>query len=100
MEQVKKEMLLELWREQAKMLGIDPMKVRIEKQKELGREPDLEEEKKALQNEIRKMTAPASKTASTEDCQKIVSEKDLPYMLDRGWRVVATLPSGNVVIEE
>jgi len=100
MEQVKKEMLLEMWREQAKMLGIDPMKVRIEKQKELGREPDMEEEKKALQNEIRKMTVQASKTACAGDCQKIVSEKDLPYMLDRGWRVVATLPSGNVVIEE
>jgi len=100
MERVKKEMLLELWREQARMLGIDPLKVRIERQKELGREPDLEEEKEALQNEIKKMTVQISKKASADDCQKIVSERDLPFMLDRGWRVVATLPSGNVVVEE
>jgi hypothetical protein len=100
MERVKKEMLLELWREQAKMLGIDPLKVRIERQKDLGREPDLIEEKEALQNEIKKMTVTASKTASADDCQKIVSEEDLPYMLDRGWRVVTTLPSGKIIIED
>ena len=31
--------------------------------------------------------------------QKIVSEAELSEHLERGWRVVAALPSGNVVIE-
>jgi len=32
-ERDKKEMLLEMWREQAKMYGIDPMKVKIEEER-------------------------------------------------------------------
>jgi hypothetical protein len=32
-------------------------------------------------------------------CQKIVSEADLAKFLDEGWKVVATLPSGSIVID-
>ena len=32
-------------------------------------------------------------------CQRMVSENDLPKFLGEGWKVVATLPSGNIVID-
>ena len=35
-EQDRKQLLLEMWREQAKLYGIDPMKIKIEKQREDG----------------------------------------------------------------
>jgi len=35
-----------------------------------------------------------------DDCQKIVSEEELPNYLQEGWRVVTALPSGNVIIED
>jgi len=34
-----------------------------------------------------------------EDCQKIVSEDELPKYLDEGWHVSAVLPSGKIVVE-
>jgi hypothetical protein len=50
----KKEMLPEMWREQAKMYGIDPMKVRIEKEGEIRKELSLDEEQRLLTAEIKK----------------------------------------------
>lgn len=39
------------------------------------------------------------KKNENEDCQRIVTEKELPNYLDRGWHVVLTLPSGKIVVE-
>jgi hypothetical protein len=36
--------------------GIDPLRVKIEKQKETGKEPTTDEEIAAIQNEIRKLS--------------------------------------------
>jgi len=47
-ERDKKEMLLEMRREQAKFNGINPMKVKIEKAKELNKDLTLEEDKDLL----------------------------------------------------
>ena len=43
-------------------------------------------------------TGKPRKKREEHDCQRIVSEKELPKYLKRGWRVQAVLPSGNVVI--
>jgi len=55
------------------------MRIRIEKQKELAREPTAEEETKAIQNEIRKLRY------RHNDPKKIIAEKDLPKHLAEGW---------------
>ncbi len=47
-ERDKKVMLVEMWREQAKMYGIDPMKVRIEKEREIGEELSVDDEVELL----------------------------------------------------
>jgi len=36
----------------------------------------------------------------SEDCQRIVTEADLEGYLAEGWRIVAALPSGKIVIEK
>ena len=43
-------------------------------------------------------TGKPKKKREEHDCQRIVSEKELPKYLKRGWRVQAVLPSGNVVV--
>jgi len=34
------------------------------------------------------------------DCQRIVSEQELPTLLAEGWRVSAVLSSGKIVVEK
>ncbi len=60
----KKEMLLEMWREQAELYGIDPMKVKIEKERELKKELTIEEEEEFLKIEIKKWPCPKSTTTA------------------------------------
>ena len=91
-ERMKKEIALEAIRRFAEALGIDPMKVRIEKQRELGREPNPEEEIQAIQNKIKKLRT------GNNDPKKIVNEKELERYLAEGWDVQLILPSGKIII--
>lgn len=70
-EKVRREVALEAIRRFAETFGIESMKVRIEKQKELGRELDADEEIKLLQNELRKLKSWNSNS------KKIISEDKL-----------------------
>jgi hypothetical protein len=68
-EDARKEILLSLWRDQAKMYGIDPMMVRIEKEEILGRKPN--EELEVLQTKIRKLIVSPTNRKEKEDPQII-----------------------------
>jgi len=68
------------------------MRIRIEKQKTLGREPTPGEEIEALQNEIKKQRSGSS------DPKKIIPEEELPEYLAEGWDVQTVLPSGKIVV--
>jgi hypothetical protein len=98
-ERDKKEMLLEMWKAQAKMYGIDPIKVKIEKEKELGEELSLDKELELLTTEIKQITMP--QLTNTKPYQsKIISEKELvPYMED-GWDIVRELSDGRFLIKK
>ena len=74
-------MLLEMWREQAKLYGIDPMKIRIEKQRELGKELSVDEEKQIIQQEIMK------KTQNNRE-HRLVGENELLTYLNQGWELI------------
>jgi hypothetical protein len=93
-EDVKKEVALEAIRRFAEAFGIDPMKVKIEKQKELGRSPDSEEEIQAIQNEIKKMRS------SNNDPQMIIREEELETYLQQGWQFVSILPSQKILVKK
>jgi integrase len=90
----KQEAKLEAIRAFAQALDIDPIHVRIEKQKELRRELTAEEEIGAIQNEIKKMRI------GNDDSKKIIVEKDLPEHLAEGWEIQNVLPSGKIVIRK
>ena len=96
----KKEMLLEMWREQARLYGIDPLKVKIEKQRELRRELGQDEEKEAIRSEIAKFTVHPQKMRMipTNQKTKLVTEEQLTIYLNKGWQLAKELRSGKMLI--
>ena len=99
-EEAKKEMLLTMWREQAKMFGIDPMKVKIEKEKKLGKGLSLDEELKLLTIEIKKLTNPQHNTNGKPYKSRIITENELvPYMED-GWNIIKELSNKRFLIKK
>jgi hypothetical protein len=94
MEDVKQDATLQAIRRFAEVFGVDPMRVRVEKQKTLGRELSGEEEIQAIQNEIKKMRT------REDDPHTIVDEKDLESYLRDGWQFVSVLPSRKILIRK
>lgn len=92
---VKDEAKLEAIRVFAEALGVEPMRVRIEKQKQLGREPNVDEEIQAIQNEIKKL-----RSNPNNDPKMIVGEGELEHCIDDGWDVQTVLPSGKILIKK
>ena len=88
-----KELLLQQWRQQAELYGIDPMKVKFEKEQEVS-ELGADDEIKALQMEIVKRTAPDVQTNGAlskngnDMKHKIVTEDKLVDHLNNGWSLV------------
>jgi hypothetical protein len=83
-----KEILLEMWRQQAKMNGIDPMKVKIERERELGNELSVDEEQELLMNEIKLKMAPQANESEKPYQSKIVAEDDLVPHIEDGWEII------------
>lgn len=99
-ERDRKEMLLEMWREQAKLYNIDPMKVKIEKEKELKKELTIEEEEELLKVEIKKVTMPQSVNNSKPYVSKIIGEDELVPYVEEGWEIVKELNNGKFLIKK
>jgi hypothetical protein len=93
-EDLKKEVALEAIRRFAEAFGINPMSVRIEKQREIGRVLKTDEEILAIQNAIKKMREP------DDDPQIIVPEGELETYLQDGWEFVSVLPSHKILIRK
>jgi hypothetical protein len=93
-EKVRKEAALEAMRAVAASFGIDPMKVRIEKEKEMDRELTSEEEIELIKLEIKKLREPQT------DPQIIVKEEELESHLKDGWHFVSVLPSQRILIRK
>jgi integrase len=98
-EDAKKEMLLSMWRDQAKMYGIDPLKVRIERENLTA-----EEEISAIQAEIKRFIGQALRLRengngnSNHYESKVVAERDLESYLNAGWEFQAQVNKGKVVV--
>jgi hypothetical protein len=93
-EDMKKEVALEAIRRFGEAFGIDPMKIRIERQRELGRTLESDEEIQLITNEIRRLREPR------DDPQILVDESELEQYLLDGWQYVATLPSSKILIRK
>ena len=120
--QNKKEMLLDMWREQAKLYGIDPVKIKIEKQrirKEDNKNSndtnnkiifDIEQETNAIRQEIMKIISSSSSatTTSATEIQKtqqkqydgkiIKNDEQLLHYICQGWEPIKELAQNRVIV--
>jgi hypothetical protein len=85
---VKNEAALAAIRAFAEAYSIDPLRVKIEKQKETGKEPTTDEEIAAIQNEIKKLRAKESEPKT------IVNENELQQYLAKGGMSVQFYQAG------
>ena len=103
-EKNKKEMFLEMWKEQAKMYGIDPMNLKIEKQ----RVTNLDDNKNmidAIQQEILQKINPAIQNNQKQFQSKIVSvnnddNDELLSFIEDGWEPVKELSCNRIIIKK
>ncbi|MEM1547385.1 MAG: site-specific integrase [Candidatus Methanomethylicia archaeon] len=89
-ENIRKQIALEAIRRFAEAFGIDPLKIRIEREKELNRELTVDEEIQLITNMMKKMREGSD--------PKIVKEDELEKYLTNGWDVQTILPSGRILI--
>ena len=82
------------------MYGIDPMKVIIEKERELGKELSLDEEQELLTTEIKKLTMPQLKNNGKPYQSKIICEKELVPYVEDGWEIVRELINGRFLVKK
>ena len=106
----KNEAVTEAVRSFAAALGIDPLKVRIEKQKEIGREPTQKEEVEAIQGQIRKLVTHPFKLKQEDSNHnfnhnnfqryesKLIAEEELLPHLDEGWNIIKELSNGKIIV--
>ena len=118
--QNKKEMLLDMWREQAKLYGIDPVKIKIEKQR-IRKEDnnnnsndtnnkiifDIEQETSAIRQEIMKRISSSATTSATEiqktqqkqyDGKIIKKDDQLLHYICQGWEPIKELAQNRVIV--
>ncbi|NWG37245.1 MAG: hypothetical protein HXY31_06515 [Nitrososphaera sp.] len=102
-EQDRKQLLLEMWREQAKLYGIDPMKIKIEKQRVTERTTDenkplgIEDEMSAIKDAI----ARARESVDEKyESRLVAGEEELVACVQSGWDIVKELRSGKVLVRK
>jgi hypothetical protein len=100
MDQMRRDMVQAAIGKFAEAFGIDPIRVKVEKQKELGRELKPEEEIQALQLAIRKARENDTSHNGDNDPKKIIGEDELEKHLLEGWDVQMTLPSGKILLKK
>ena len=107
-EKSKKELFLEMWREQAKLYGIDPMKIKIEKQRmvqesdvipKISNDNEIDMIKTAIKNTIRKNRDEVSQQTVQKYESKIVhGEDELLSCVEDGWNIVKELSNGKIIL--
>jgi hypothetical protein len=101
MDQLRREMVQAAIGKFAEAFGIDPVRVKVERQRELGRALKPEEEIQALQLAIKKVRVEGdSERNGKDDPKKVVGEDELEGFLLEGWDVQMTLPSGKILIRK
>ncbi|MEM3094923.1 MAG: hypothetical protein QXX64_04725 [Nitrososphaera sp.] len=94
-EQDRKQLLLEMWREQAKLYGIDPMKIKIEKQRD-GKPRGIEDEMLVIKDAIAR--ARGLDEEEKYESRLVLDEEELVSCVRDGWDIVKELRSGKVLV--
>jgi hypothetical protein len=84
------------------LLGIDLLEVKVEKEKELGKELSQEEEIELFEGEIRRMRIEPVKFREEKDCgeneSRLIAEEELVRYLNDGWEIVRELRDGKIAV--
>ena len=127
-EKSKKEILLEIWKEQAKLYGIDPMKIKIEKQRTTSQvlsviskksnddDNEIDAIKTAIQDMIRKNNSntdivnattivtpqqqPQQQPSIRKEYESKIAygEDELLSCVEDGWSIVKELSNGKIIL--
>ena len=93
----KKQMLIEMWKEQAKVYGIDPAEIIKQKQRTGKHELDNDEILQTLQSEVKNIILGFS-SKSKPYKSKIVTEDELIKLVGDGWDLVKELSNGKFLV--
>ena len=103
--QNKKEMLLDMWREQAKLYGIDPVKIKIEKQRTSSSTDtkdkifsDIEQQTNAIRQEIMKVMSASQVKQQGYDGKIITNDEQLLHHICQGWEPIKELTENRIII--
>ncbi len=98
LDNMKRELLLSVVKQQCQILGFDPDRIKIEKEKEINGNITIDDEIEILQKEILGVTI-KNKVNNYKYDHKIVTETELTDYLNQGWEIVKDLPNGKLVIK-
>jgi len=93
MDQIRKEMMLALFKQQAQMMNFDPERVLITKAKEKGEELTIDEEIELLQELILQKTL-SERVENNCHEHKVVDLSELTRYLNRGWELLHEVSGG------
>jgi len=105
--QNKKEMLLDMWREQAKLYDIDPVKIKIEKQRMVNPKntndkmfSDIEQETNTIRQEIMKAMSVSQVKQQQQgyDGKIITNDEQLLHHICQGWEPIKELTENRIII--
>lgn len=89
------------------LLSIDLIEVKVEKEKEFGRELSREEEIELFEGEIRKLRIEPQKFRDEKDCgancsheNRLIAEGELVDYLNGGWTIVRELRDGRIAVRK
>jgi hypothetical protein len=88
---------LSMYKEMAKLFGINPDEIRKKKENELGRLLTLKEEKEELEASIKMQLTGYSKEEAKE--QKIILKNKLQDHLNDGWKFLSIIDDDHAVVE-
>jgi integrase len=87
---------LDVYREMAKLFGIDIDDVKRKKEMQLGRPLTLREEKEELESSVKSQLASLSQET---DEQKIIPKEDLQTHLNDGWKFLSLIDQDHVIVK-
>ena len=92
--QLLREMTMEFVQQQARTMGLDPMEIKIQKQRELGREVDDDEAIKLIQEATFGRLRVGPRTEEKGGEHIVIQESELVSHLDEGWQIVREMNHG------
>lgn len=96
-EKNKKELFLEMWQEQAKVFGINPMELKIERQRDASIDDKICTIKDAILKKFQENQL--HKPEENQYESKVVNgEDELLSHVENGWQIVKELSSGKVIL--